>query len=233
MADTGDPSDVLRADARENHQRILIAAREVFAAQGLGAKLADVASHAGVGVGTIYRRFESKERLIEELYVARLGDVAAMVGEAQAIADPWEGLLYFLRSSATMMANDRVMRELVFAGAPSIPQTAGASVELTEHITEAQAVISDTAEHLVRRAKESGALRADFEATDLPVLAFSIQATAQFAMSHNPDLWRRTMGMIIDGIRASRTSLTALESPALTRAQLSEIFVAHQTGKAL
>ena len=233
MAETEDTIDVLRADARENLNRIIVAAREVFATQGLDAKLADVAKHAGVGVGTIYRRFENKEGLIEALFVSRLADVVAMAREADAIADPWEGLLHFLNAGAAMMAEDRGLRELMFTGLPKALQSTGSRDDLADYIAETHQAIDGAAESLVSRAIADGRLRADFAATDLPVLAFSIQATAQLAKEHNPELWRRTMGIIVDGMRSTRTTPTALDADPLTGDQLAEVFVFTQTGRSI
>ncbi|PXW30587.1 UNVERIFIED_CONTAM: TetR family transcriptional regulator [Williamsia faeni] len=233
MAETENTVDVLRADARENLNRILVSAREVFATAGLDATLADVAKHAKVGVGTIYRRFENKEGLIEALFASRLEDVAAMARAADAMADPWEGLLHFLNEGAVMMARDRALRELMFTGPPKAVQSTASRDDLATDIAETHKVIDGAAESLVSRAIDDGRLRADFTATDLPVLAFSIQATAQLAHGYNPELWRRTMGIIVDGMRASRTGVTPLDAEPLTSEQMAEVFVVNQTGTSI
>lgn len=230
MSGTENTPDGLRADARENLARILVAAREVFAAKGLDATLADVARHAGVGVGTIYRRFKSKDELIEALFLTRLDVVVALAREAEAKVDPWEGLLHFLRESSTMMAEDHGLRDLIFSGAPKSQQvSARTRDQLPASIQETQDAIHDSTRRIVARAKESGDLRGDFEATDLPVLGLSIQVGATLAGHQSPDLWRRTMGIVIDGMRASRESYTPLEGVALTGSELADVMIAHKT----
>jgi AcrR family transcriptional regulator len=69
----------LRKDAERNRRRILDAARELFAERGLGVTLNDIAHHAGVGVGTVYRRFPDKSRLIEELFEQQIGELVALM----------------------------------------------------------------------------------------------------------------------------------------------------------
>src|SRR5436189_2462609 len=87
----------LRKDAERNRQRILDAARELFAEQGLGVTLNDVAHHAGVGVGTVYRRFPDKSHLIEELFEKEVGELVSFMEEAVDDPDPWRGLTGCLR----------------------------------------------------------------------------------------------------------------------------------------
>jgi AcrR family transcriptional regulator len=101
----------LRRDAQRNRERILEAARDVFAARGFAATLDDVAHHAGVGVGTVYRRFPTKEALVEAIFTDRLEDLVTLVEEALAAPSAWDGLTDFLRRSARMHATDRGLRD--------------------------------------------------------------------------------------------------------------------------
>src|ERR1700721_3342156 len=89
----------LRRDAERNRQRILRAAAEVFTTRGLQATLDDVARHAGVGVGTVYRRFPDKESLVEALFEERLAAMVALAEKALAEPDSWTGLVSFLSSA--------------------------------------------------------------------------------------------------------------------------------------
>src|SRR5690349_7732936 len=90
----------LRADAERNRQRLLVAATELFAERGVDVTLDDVARHAGVGVGTAYRRFANKEELIDALFEQRIDDVAALAAEALEHPDPWNGFATFLERAA-------------------------------------------------------------------------------------------------------------------------------------
>src|SRR5215211_3742812 len=111
MHDQADPAP-LRADAERNRQRILEAAREVFADRGLDVTLDDIARHAGVGVGTAYRRFPNKEALVEALMVERIGELEALAQECLAQPDPWEGVAGYLERALAMQAADRGLKEV-------------------------------------------------------------------------------------------------------------------------
>src|SRR5438045_1329294 len=108
---THPPDRPLRADAERNRQRILDAARELFADQGLNVTLNDIAHHAGVGVGTAYRRFANKEEVIDALFEEELQKVAGVANEALAEPDAWSGLVTFLERSLHMQFGDRGLNE--------------------------------------------------------------------------------------------------------------------------
>ena len=103
----------LRADAARNRERILVAAGEVFAERGLDATLDDIARHAGLGVGTVYRRFPSKEELVEALFEQAVHEVVALAEKAEAMEDSWEGLVWFLEQATEMQAEDLGLRDVV------------------------------------------------------------------------------------------------------------------------
>src|ERR1700712_1247603 len=92
----------LRRDAAENRDRLLTAARQLFAERGLGVTLNDIAHHAGVGVGTAYRRFANKEEVIDALFEQGLQQVAAVAREALDDPDAWHGLVSFLERTLDM-----------------------------------------------------------------------------------------------------------------------------------
>src|ERR1700759_5745549 len=102
----GPHSRPLRRDAEHNRQRILEAASEVFNELGLEASLDEVARRAGVGVGTVYRRFPAKEDLIEALFVDRIESGATLAEEAAQAPDPWTGLGDGSGRASGMMADD-------------------------------------------------------------------------------------------------------------------------------
>src|SRR5215212_11501130 len=86
----------LRRDAQRNRERILAAARALFAERGVDATLDDVAARAGVGVGTVYRRYPNKDALLDELFEERIGELAALAEASRTAADPWTALVHFL-----------------------------------------------------------------------------------------------------------------------------------------
>src|SRR4051794_17057017 len=101
----------LRADAERNRARILAAAAEVFAERGLDASLDDIAAHAGVGIGTVYRRFPDKDALIDALFEDKIDQAVALADEALEIEDPWEGFTTFMRGMCRMQAQDRGFKD--------------------------------------------------------------------------------------------------------------------------
>src|SRR5918912_696083 len=101
----------LRADAERNRARILAAAAEVFAERGLDVSLDDVAAHAGVGVGTVYRRFPDKDALIDALFEDKIAGVAEVAGRALELKDPWDAFETFVRAVAQAQAQDRGLKE--------------------------------------------------------------------------------------------------------------------------
>src|SRR3954463_10741318 len=99
---SGGSTRPLRRDAAANRERLLAAARELFASRGLDVTLNDIAHHAGVGVGTAYRRFANKEEVIDALFEEGLQDIAAVANEALAEPDSWQGLVTSLERSLHM-----------------------------------------------------------------------------------------------------------------------------------
>src|SRR3954463_3271215 len=103
----------LRKDAELNRERLLASARELFATRGLEVTLNDIAHHAGVGVGTAYRRFANKEEVIDALFEERLQAVAAVAQEAAEDPDAWRGLVTFLERALHMQFGDRGLNEIM------------------------------------------------------------------------------------------------------------------------
>src|ERR1700754_1434289 len=94
----------LRKDAERNRQRILTAAGELFAERGLCVTLDDVAHHAGVGVGTVYRRFPDKAELIDALFAQRMQAMCEIAEEALEVPDPWDGLVFYFVHASKLQA---------------------------------------------------------------------------------------------------------------------------------
>ena len=103
----------LRADAERNRQRIVDAAKTLFAERGVEVSVEDIAAAAGVGIGTFYRRFPDRESLIEAVFAAKLERAAENAREALEIEDPWEAFRTFVMSVARMHARGQVARQLV------------------------------------------------------------------------------------------------------------------------
>ena len=158
------PARPLRRDAERNRQRILRAAGEVFTARGLQATLDDVARQAGVGVGTVYRRFPDKDSLIEALFEERVQAVAELAEKALAEPDSWDGLVSFLREACELMAGDHGLREIVMFG------TYG-----RDRVELGKARMQPLVTRLVQRAQRDGKVRADLEPTDMLFMEFMLR----------------------------------------------------------
>lgn len=181
----------LRRDAERNRRRILDAATEVFATRGLGVTMDDIADHAGVGVGTVYRRFANKDQLIDALFYERIDAMAQLGEEGLAHADAWEGLVFFMEQALDQQASDRGLKELLFG--------AGRGEERVAH---ARLRMAPVVFALVDRARDAGALRPDVEGTDIPILQLMLGTVVDFSRDVEPELWRRYLALLLDGLRA-------------------------------
>lgn len=189
-----------RKDAALNNERLVQAAREVFARQGLSATLDDIAQHAGVGVGTIYRNFASKREIVETMYEEAVDSALADVQTALEIDDPWVAIVTFFEVTAANQAQDRGWCE-TFLGSEGFGPN--------EHIAEKLVAVLSP---LFDRASKAGALREGVTVTDIgPIFAM---LNSVYRMSDaSPDLWRRYLALLLDGLRAS--DRPALPVPAL------------------
>jgi AcrR family transcriptional regulator len=195
----------LRRDAERNRERILAAARAAFAEDGLSVTLDEIARRAGVGVGTIYRRFPDKEQLIEALFEARMNEMAAEAEAALQAEDAWAGLVRFLETATEQHACDRGFKEVALSG-----------VHGRERVARARQLMFPLVSKLVARAQADGSLRPDVEATDLPLLQLMLGSLSECTREADPEAWRRYLGIITDGLRTRRDGPTPLEHGALT-----------------
>ncbi len=207
----------LRRDAERNRQRILAAAAQVFTERGLDATLDEVARAAGVGVGTVYRRFPDKEALVTALFRERIDNLVTVAEDACAAADPWQAIVSYLEYAAAAMAGDTGLRQLMMFGTYDRDQVCYARDRM-------RPVIS----RLVQRAQASGDLRGDFEATDVKMIAFMLASLAEYAAAVSPDVWRRYLALLIDGLRPSRGAASPLPVPAPTVRELGELMRGQQ-----
>ncbi|MEU0845843.1 helix-turn-helix domain-containing protein [Streptomyces sp. NPDC005962] len=152
--------DGLRADARRNRERVLAAARAVFAERGIDAPMATVARRAGVGVATLYRHFPTRDALVRGAFAQQMDTCVRALTEALAAPDPWQG---FQQLIETVCALQREERGFPAAFVAAFPEST------SEHAQSRQRAERDFAT-LVRRAQASGALRADFHPSDLAVV---------------------------------------------------------------
>lgn len=209
----------LRADAERNRRRILAAAAEVFARRGLDAGLDEIARHAGVGTGTVYRRFPEKSMLIDALFESRIDDLIEMARAALEWPDPWVGLVHFLEDSIEMQQADRGLKEVLFGeGHP-----AGTRPPVGPRFSAKLDLLLPLFSALVERARESGQLRPDIEVTDLAVLQFTLHESGRFSTPAQPEFWRRQFAVLLDGLRTERRAPSPLPGTALSVLELNAL----------
>lgn len=205
MATTERP---LRADAERNRQRILAAAATVFAERGVDVSMDDIADAAGVGVGTVYRRFPSKDDLIEALFEEKIRAIEGAARRGLEADDPWTGFETFLREACAAHAADSGLKEVMLAGDRG-----------REQVARARERIAPLAIQIVRRAQEAGALRADLGPFDVPLMQFMVSFVADKTRCVAPGYWQRMVTILLDGLRADREELTAMPVQPLSPEQ--------------
>jgi AcrR family transcriptional regulator len=190
----------LRADAERNRAKILDAAARVFAEQGLDATLDEVAEAAGVGVGTVYRRFADKEALIGALFDHGVDEIADLAARAHEMKDSWEGLVWFLEQALERQCRDRGLREVV-----------AASSYAESRLDEAKCRIVPTLRRLIERAQSDGYVRDDVVSADFAIFEMMISSMGNKTHALAPDLWRRYLRIILDGVVVSRERPSTLD----------------------
>jgi AcrR family transcriptional regulator len=199
----------LRADAARNRQRILDAAAEVFADRGLDVSLDDIAHAAGVGVGTVYRRFPCKNDLIGALFESKLDELVAVGHHALEIGDPWEAFVSFVTGVCELHARDRGLKEAMFLTG---------SIDV-ERVHAAKARMAPIGQELLRRAQAAGEVRDDVEGFDVPLIHFTCGFVAEKTRCEAPDYWRRMLTIMLDGLRPRRDDVTPMPAPPLEAEQ--------------
>lgn len=184
------PGRGLRKDAARNRQRVLTAARELFATKGMEATLNEVAHHAGVGVGTVYRRFATKEELIDAIFESGIAEVICLAETALQQENSWDGLVWFIERQCELAATDRGLREMIYSTAYG-----GYGVEC------AREKLVPLVSRLVERARHDGYLRADIEYTDAPIIGLLAGTVSEWAGHVDSDLWRRYVALLLEGMR--------------------------------
>jgi AcrR family transcriptional regulator len=179
----------LRADAQRNLVRVLDAAREVFAEQGIDAPVTDIAERAGVGVGTIFRRFPTKEDLLVAVVEQRTVQLTEAADEALASTDPGAGLRGFMETATAMQISDVCWCE------------AGSEIFGREGIRELTDILVGKLDELLTRAQAAGHVRSDVVALDIPVLLMAVAKSGLMLESTVPGAWKRYLGIVLDGLR--------------------------------
>ena len=184
------PAARTRADAVRNRARVVAAAAEVFAEKGEDAVVPDIAARAGVGKGTVYRCFPTKDHLVAAVAIERARWFEREARAAAEDADPWSAFGAFLERVAEAYCRDRGM---VFSMSQGL--------ETPERL-EARAAVMAALRELMDRAIAQGAMRADADPADLKILLGGIARSLAAAQESDVDVWRRSAQLIVDAFRA-------------------------------
>ena len=192
----------LRADAARNRRLLLAAAADEFAEHGLDASVADIARRAGVGKGTVFRHFAAKDDLIAAILIDRMEELSTL-GEGLIESDhAGEALREFL----TAAARQRQERDLSFLAEAS---------ESMAQVTLARNRMLAALDRLVDRARNAGAVRDDITGTDVFLLMCAPNYVAGYVPNASPDLWRRYLAVIFDGLRPEGAHPLPADAPRL------------------
>ena len=175
----------MRADARRNYEKLVVAARDVFTELGGSAPLEDVAERADVGIGTLYRHFPTRQALLEAVYA---GEVQALAQAADELAtvDPWDAVTRWLRQYAGFAATKRALMEALLEAAPD-----------SDVLLMCRTTILDAGTPLVERAQKAKVIRPDTSFMDIVRMVGGVSVVA----TTDPEQKERMLQVVLDGLR--------------------------------
>lgn len=198
----------LRADAERNRKRLLDAAAEVFAEHGLEASTAEIARRAGVGHGTVFRRFPTKDDLVAAIVVDRLGEITETAAALLADPPPEGGVLAFMAELARIHVRDRGLVDAVN----------GTRAVADPRVHDAHGALMDVVEELVKTDRRAGLIRDDLGAFDVLALGKAVASACEPGLAVAG--WKRYLAVVAAGLRPSGEKLPGR---APTRAQLDRL----------
>ncbi|MFE2746715.1 TetR/AcrR family transcriptional regulator [Streptomyces scopuliridis] len=203
----------LRRDAQRNRELLIASARDVFAEQGLGASLDEIARRAGVGNATLYRHFPDRADLIEAVFHESLGETQRAGEEARLSDDAWAGLTAYLSLIFAGLAADRGANDLMTTGVRGVPSLEALHAENRE-----------TVGLLLARAQRQGTMRRDVTTEDLLFSLAALGRAVPALTTTAPDAWRRYLALLLDGLRAEpAVPAVPLPAPPLTLDELGSV----------
>jgi AcrR family transcriptional regulator len=186
---TSGPAETLRADARQNHARLIAAATAAFADKGADAPLEDIARRAGVGIGTLYRHFPTRLDLQAAVFRTQVGAMCDEGDALAATATPEQAFTAWMRSlNAYLVTKRGLSRALI--------EAVGVESKL---ISSCWMTMRETTERLLASGQEAGVIRSDVSATDVMRLVHGVAVSTERA----PDRADALLSVILDGLRAS------------------------------
>jgi AcrR family transcriptional regulator len=197
----------LRSDARRNRERLVATARELFASEGVDVPVEEIVHRAGLGMGTLYRHFPTKEELIDAVLEEAFAELVELAEHAAEEDDAWAGLTGFLEEALARHAGNHGLKDMVATSEHGRQRVQA----LRERIRPALA-------RMVERAQAQGALRPDVTTEDVPLVFWTAGRVIERTESVAPEQWRRFLGLVLDGLRAS--AATPLPVGPMTPAEL-------------
>jgi AcrR family transcriptional regulator len=180
------PRRPLRADARENYDKLIAAAREVFAEEGTAASLEEIARRAQVGIATLYRRFPTRQDLLEATYLEEVETISSSAADFEGLA-PWDALVGWLRRYVAFAATKRVLAEELLAYVDRD----------SEMFKTCSGAITAAGEPLLLHAQEAGVVRPDTSFSDVVRMVSGIAAIR----ATEPEQIERILDVALDGLR--------------------------------
>jgi AcrR family transcriptional regulator len=180
----------MRADARRNRARLLAVAEDAFATQGVDASTEDIARAAGVGIGTLFRHFPTKEALLEAVFVDRLRRLADQADQLSASAEPGQAFFAFFRDVVEQARSKSAIGDAL----------ANAGVDLEHTAADVKHALRSALERLLTRAQQAGTVRPDVTTAELLALLVGASRAIE-QMGGNRELEGRIVGLILDGLR--------------------------------
>ena len=200
----------LRRDAQRNRERILVATRQAFQERGLDVGVDEIARRAGIGMGTLYRHFPTKDALIDAIVQVRFDELTTFAEQALAAPDAWEGFAGFLVAAADMQAADRGFKDALAARRRD---------ELEVKLARGRLHAAVAA--LVQRGQDEGALRADLTGEDVIVLLWATGRIVERTAETAPGQVRRFLALHLAGLRPEAAAAgQPTDVPALSARQL-------------
>lgn len=178
-----------RKDAARNRSLLLAAAEDLFRDAGLDVTLKDVARHAGVGVGTVYRHFPTKDNLVAALFAQQLEAEIERARKSVEAGDSWEALVDYLKESMRLQSSNRGLRALMCPAG-----------SVFDSVRECKAVVNPLIDQLVKSAHAQGTLRPDCTSRDIALLQVGLVGIMD-ATPEDPNAYRRHLALFLDGVR--------------------------------
>ncbi len=198
----------LRKDAQRTRRLVLDAARDLFADRGLEVGFDEIARRAGVGVGTVYRRFPDRAALVEALFAEKVDEIISIASNALLVDDPWDGIVQFCEQAILEQQHDR-----------GLAQVLASSKWVDAHVAELKERAGELIGELLRRARAAGVVRSDLAAVDLAVMSHLL---SRVTTTDEPAISDRYLALFLDAIK-QQPGHSRLPDPVPTVAMFEEI----------